>query len=204
MFWSRVGREARRHQVLDELLELDPSYRQARMEAAVAAGDVRAGEVDETLRLVHRLDALRVMKLYPSSESSTGDAPPATELALPSPAKPSAAVRVRKARRAAGRAKRPVSPKHTTSDKQPSRSSVRAATRPVDLAVTADRTSRDESAAPRLRTGSQSSRQRRSPVLTTVILSSAVVPLHSDEALDLPRHEPNAEPSWPDISWLRP
>lgn len=65
MFWNRTSREARRQEVLDELLELDPGQRQPRLELAVAAGDVRANEVEETLRLVHRLAALRVMTVRP-------------------------------------------------------------------------------------------------------------------------------------------
>lgn len=95
MFWNRTGREARRQEVLDELLELDPSQWQARLELAVAAGHVRAGEVEETLRLVHRLDAVRVMTFYTSSELMEGDA---------------ATPKVRKARVPMARATGPVAP----------------------------------------------------------------------------------------------
>jgi hypothetical protein len=61
MFWSKTGREARRQKVLDELLEIAPADRARRLEEAVAAGDVRAAEVEQALRLVDRLDAVRVM-----------------------------------------------------------------------------------------------------------------------------------------------
>ena len=66
MFWTRSRREARRRQVLDELLAMDPNDRRGRLDVAVAAGDVRADEVETALRLVGRLDALRVMTIPPS------------------------------------------------------------------------------------------------------------------------------------------
>lgn len=63
MLWSRNSREARRQKVLDELLEVEPADRPTRLQEAVAAGDVRANEVEQALRLVERLDALRVMTI---------------------------------------------------------------------------------------------------------------------------------------------
>jgi hypothetical protein len=63
MFWSKTGREARRQRVLDELIEIDPVDRPSRLQEAVTAGDVRATEVEQALRLVDRLDALRVMSI---------------------------------------------------------------------------------------------------------------------------------------------
>jgi len=57
------------------LLELDPEERSGRLEIAVATGDVRADEVDEALRLVHRLDELRVMTIPPSSRLPGGIVP---------------------------------------------------------------------------------------------------------------------------------
>ena len=65
MFWTRHSREARRQKVLDELLDLEPGERRGRLDAAVAAGDVHADEIDSTLLMVHRLDALRVMTIPP-------------------------------------------------------------------------------------------------------------------------------------------
>ena len=76
MFWSRTGREARRQKVLDELLEVAPADRARRLEEAVAAGDVRAGEVEQALRLVDRLDAVRVMAIpHPDGGTKGADAP---------------------------------------------------------------------------------------------------------------------------------
>ena len=66
MFWTRKSREARRRKVLDELLAMDPNDRRGRLDVAVVAGDVRADEVESALRLVGRLDALRVMTIPPS------------------------------------------------------------------------------------------------------------------------------------------
>lgn len=63
MFWSRGRRQARRQKVLDELLGLEPAERRQRLQQAVVAGDVRPGEVDQALRLVARLDAVRIMTL---------------------------------------------------------------------------------------------------------------------------------------------
>lgn len=63
MFWNRAAREARRQKVLDDLIELNPEERRLRMDQAVAEGDVRASEVEQALRLVTRLDALRVMTI---------------------------------------------------------------------------------------------------------------------------------------------
>jgi hypothetical protein len=78
VFWTRPSREARRQKVLDELLELSPDERPARLEGAVAAGDIRADEVHAVLALVKRLDALSVMTPYPVSGTPGGVAPEAT------------------------------------------------------------------------------------------------------------------------------
>jgi hypothetical protein len=51
--------------MLEELLWLKPAERERRIVAAVAAGDVSAEEVDATLRLVTRLDSLRVLDIPP-------------------------------------------------------------------------------------------------------------------------------------------
>jgi hypothetical protein len=66
VFWTRSRREARRQLVLDELLALDPAERRGRLDLAVTAGDVKPDEVEEALKLVQRLDVLRVMTI-PSS-----------------------------------------------------------------------------------------------------------------------------------------
>jgi hypothetical protein len=78
MFWMRDGRAKRRKKVLDELLDLDPVERRARMDAAVASGDVRESEVESALLLVRRLDVLRVMTV-PSSGRLPGGVMPVTD-----------------------------------------------------------------------------------------------------------------------------
>ena len=65
VFWSRVRREERRQRVLDELLILDAVNRRDRLDAAVAANELRAEEVEPALRLVERLDRLRDMRVPP-------------------------------------------------------------------------------------------------------------------------------------------
>jgi hypothetical protein len=65
MFWKRSRRAARRQRVLEELLWLDPIDRERRVIAAVAAGEFSAAEIDAALRLVNRLDSLRVLSLPP-------------------------------------------------------------------------------------------------------------------------------------------
>jgi hypothetical protein len=75
VFWTRNRREARRQQVLDELLAMDPNDRRGRLDVAVVAGDVRKDEVESALRLVGRLDALRVMTIPPSGRLPGGIVP---------------------------------------------------------------------------------------------------------------------------------
>ena len=75
MFWTRNRREARRQQVLDELLAMEPDARRGRLDTAVVAGDVREDEVESALRMVSRLDALRVMTVPPSRRLPGGIVP---------------------------------------------------------------------------------------------------------------------------------
>ena len=63
MFGKRENRASRRQRALEELLWLDPVERERRAIAAVASGDFTADEVEASLRLVSRLDALRAMDL---------------------------------------------------------------------------------------------------------------------------------------------
>jgi hypothetical protein len=65
VFWKRTERERRRRAVLDELMALDPAAREARLDEAIATGDVKPQEKDTALRLVGRLDAIRVMTIRP-------------------------------------------------------------------------------------------------------------------------------------------
>ena len=63
MFRKRPSRPARRQQVMEELIDLDPLERRIRLNRAVADGDVRADEMEVLLRTVGRLDDLRVMAI---------------------------------------------------------------------------------------------------------------------------------------------
>jgi hypothetical protein len=81
MFWIRNGRAERRKKVLDELIELEPAERRIYLATAMAAGDVREGEVESALLLVHRLDLLRVMTV-PSGGLLPGGIQPIIELHL--------------------------------------------------------------------------------------------------------------------------
>jgi hypothetical protein len=83
VFWKRSHREERRQKALDELFALKPAERRSRLDRAVAAGEVHADEVDSTLRLVGRLDALRVFTIHPNAPevatAATDDATAARE-----------------------------------------------------------------------------------------------------------------------------
>lgn len=100
MFWNRAAREARRQQVLDDLIDLNPEERRLRMDRAVAEGDVRAGEVEQALRIVARLDALRVMRIpgvrdeTPSVNATTQASPEPLALQAVTKPAPSASRRV--------------------------------------------------------------------------------------------------------------
>jgi hypothetical protein len=207
VFWNRTGREARRQEVLDELLELDPGQRQARLELAVAAGHVRASEVEETLRLVHRLDALRVMTFYTSSELTDGDALPEAVHALAIPGESAAAPKARKTRVPVTRATGPVAPDYATipvvADQEPGRSLPESSEVLVEVVLAAVRLSDGDLAARRFRTGSFSSRQRRLRLLVAGTRSSSEAAL-SDGTLNDHAREDAAERGGPDISWLRP
>jgi hypothetical protein len=73
VFWNRAAREARRQKVLDDLIELSQEERRRRLDQAVAEGDIRAGEVDQALRLVARLEALSVMTIPGTRKAAASD-----------------------------------------------------------------------------------------------------------------------------------
>lgn len=192
MFWMRNRREARRQQVLDELLALDPGARRGRLEVAVTAGDVRADEVDSALRLVGRLDALRVMTI-PASERLPGGVSPITGRVV------AHAYRVRAAEEARAAAEveahgEPASPDaaHTAqTEPGPGRGS------PARLAT---------------RSGSRSSRRRRRR--HTEVKVGARARLVASIAADATQAPSDAsapatgnaarDEVWPSIEWLRP
>jgi hypothetical protein len=186
VFWSRSRREARRQQVLDELLGLEPEKRSARLEVAVAAGDVRADEVESALRLVHRLDQLRVMTVPPSARFPGGIVP-VIDIQVPvqAAADPERTV-VRRRRKPvpivddAGRGRSPVNPPVVSVDV------VEAAT---------ERISADLAAARKARLGARSSRQRRLRV------AASRAPAHEAAVAVV---ESSRDEAWPSIEWLRP
>jgi hypothetical protein len=208
VFWSRSSREERRQEVLDELLELDQSQRQARLELAVAAGHVRPDEAEETLRLVHRLEGLRVLTFQPLSGRTSGEALLEAVDAPVAPGKPAAVPEVRKARVAVARPTQPVTPTSATirllHDQEPTRSLPESSTGPIEVAMTPGWLIGSELAASRVRTGSFSSRQRRLRLLAAGSRSSSEAASLSDGDFAPHAIEDPAEPIWPDISWLRP
>jgi hypothetical protein len=208
VFWSRTRREARRQKVLDELLELDPSQRQARLELAVAAGDVRATEVEEALRLAHRLDSLRVMTFFQSSGRPAGEGlSDAVQPQADAPADPAAPAKVRKTKAPAARTKRrPASDSAViavVADQAPEPSIPESQAVPIEVVGLAGRLTDGELAARRYLVGSFSSRQRRLRVLAVGHSALEGAP-HADGSLDSHPSETVAESRKPDISWLRP
>jgi hypothetical protein len=161
--------------VLDELLELDQGQRQARLDLAVAAGHVRPDEVEETLRLVHRLEGLRVMTFYPLGQRASGEAPVEAVDVL-APCDPAAA------------------PGFVPD----------LAAGPLETVMAPGWPIGSELAARRVRVGSYSSRQRRLRLLATGSRSSSEASSLADGDLDPEAGEGAVEPVWPDISWLRP
>jgi hypothetical protein len=63
VFWSRMRRDMRRQIVLDQLIEMDFESRLKRLDAAVAAHEIKRDEVDSALRIVERLDRVREMRV---------------------------------------------------------------------------------------------------------------------------------------------
>jgi hypothetical protein len=192
MFWKKTEREARRQRVLDELMELEPEGRRRRLDAAVAEGDVKQGEVEQALRLVERLDALRVMNIPGSREdeepASTADAEPAEgEPAEGEPADADAQAAPLKSRmRRRQRARRRARAIEMT---------LVAATaeQALEKVVAIRRAGR--AAGPRRRRGRMGPARRVAPRLPDA--GVMVGPSESAAA-------PASAEQWPNIAWLRP
>jgi SpoVK/Ycf46/Vps4 family AAA+-type ATPase len=180
LFWTRHRREARRQQVLDELLALGPDERRGRLDQAVVAGDVRADEVDSALRLVGRLDALRVMTVPPSGRLPGGIAP-ITERHL---------ARVDSGPDAARESAMASQPIHDGQAGQADRAGEAVADEDPAEAAERLRRSRVASSA---RSGRRSSRRRRRPVTAADLPSEGEIEI-----------VPEAPENWPSIEWLRP
>jgi hypothetical protein len=188
MFWNRVRREARRQKVLDELLELDPNDRRARLEAAVAAGDVRADEVDSALQMVHRLDNLRGMTL-PTQGLQRG-LPGSPRFALKPVEEETASAELIVVAEPTR-----LEPVITDGVAEPEAdpSWVSADSKPIDAVEAASRLLARHDAARKSR---RSSRSRRLHALVSVDIAER----HGDAL----RAGETATDSRPDISWLRP
>lgn len=174
MLWTQSRREARRQMVLDELLGLDPSDRRGRLELAVAAGDLQVDEVDTALRMVQRLDALRVMTIAASGRLPGGILP-VTE--------------------------HPLLALQEVTSPQPAPSGLDSAPLPVDDAEAARRFQAPDLAPRRMRTGGRSSRQRQMRIAAGPRLP--ILPLQGPAADDAEAVLPT-EDARPSIEWLRP
>jgi len=63
MLWKRDDSDARRLAVVDELIAIPRDERQARIDLAVASGDLRAADRESALRLASRLESISVMTI---------------------------------------------------------------------------------------------------------------------------------------------
>lgn len=174
MLWTRSRREAKRQMVLDELLGLDPSERRGRLELAVAAGDLQVDEVDTALRMVQRLDALRVMTIAASGRLPGGILP-VTE--------------------------HPLLALQEATSPQTAPSGLDSTPLPVDDAEAGLRLQATDLAPRGARTGGRSSRQRRLRIAAGPRLP--ILPLQVPPADDAEAVLPT-EDAPPSIEWLRP
>jgi hypothetical protein len=213
VFWTRSGRDVRRQRVLDELLDLDPADRQGRLDIAIAAGDIRPNEVEYALRMVHRLEALRVMTI-PSSAYLPGGIVSVIErqTAVETEAEPLAGDLLLESAEA-DLAETPHSEATTISifvEPEPASSWLPSAPLPIDAVEAASRLIARDLAARRALPrktppGVRSSRRRRMHMTA----STGSRPLRMSESIEEPEIADRvavaqAEENWPSIGWLRP
>lgn len=204
MFWNRAAREARRQKVLEDLIDLTPEERLLRMDRAVADGDVRAEEVDQAIRLVGRLDALRVMTI-PGPRGAATAPDGAKPDQLPEPSESATTTTARKlSRRARRRAAIAVTPELIEASR-------RAAVAPMRHSSARDAAARKATRAigsPRRR------RLRFAAALAATNPAVAVLPAPVTAPADASEAEvafamaavadTRQEEQWPNIAWLRP
>lgn len=203
MFWNRAAREARRQKVLEDLIDLTLEERLVRMDRAVADGDVRAEEVDQAIRLVGRLDALRVMTIPgPRGAATAPDAAKPDQ--LPEPGESATTTTPRKlSRRARRRAAIAVTPELIEASR-------RAAVAPM-------RHSSPRDAAVRKATRAIGSPRRRrlrfaaalAAMNPAVLPAPVTAPAGASEASGVAfamaaAADTRQEEQWPNIAWLRP
>lgn len=205
MFWNRAAREARRQKVLEDLIDLTPEERRLRMDRAVADGDVRADEVDQAIRLVGRLDALRVMSIPgPRRAATETDEPKPDQLPEPSVSVTTTAAR-KLSRRARRRAAIAVTPELIEASRRAAVAPVRhlsardAAVRKANRAIGSPRRRRLRFAA-----------ALSAPTPAVAVFSAPVsAPADAAEASEgafamAAVADTRQEEQWPNIAWLRP
>ena len=205
MFWNRVAREARRQKVLEDLIDLTPEERLQRMDRAVADGDVRAEEVDQAIRLVGRLDALRVMTIPgPRGAATATDGPKPDQ--LPEPRESASTTTTRKlSRRARRRAAIAVTPELIEASRRTAVAPMRhsstreAAGRKANRAIGSPRRRRLRFAA---------ALAARTPAVAA-LSARVAVPAEASEASEVAFAlaavaDTKQEEQWPNIAWLRP
>ena len=212
MFWKRSHREERRQKILDELFALEPDERRSRLDRAVAAGEVHANEVDSTLRLVGRLDALRVLTLHPNapdvatavtddSTAAPESIPAGTEnenVARAGATTPAVAVaepRVhRTPRSVAARPRRKRVGVAVVPDTDEARRWLDTAAMPLDALESASRlVARDKAAHRPRRAGAAPSQAPETRTETDLPAAISIEPA-----------APAGDENWPSIAWLRP
>lgn len=221
MFWKRSHSKEQRQKVLDELFGMEPARRRGRLDQAVAAGEVKAGEVDSTLQYVARLDALRVFTIHPDGAEADPAAEPGDGTAEPgrmpivAVEKSTAEVETRPSvvadaepvrHRAPGAAPRPRRKRvDVPVDPDPEQASrwMAAAAMPLDALEAASRLVARDKAARKPRRASVASTggglravivdQSKKPAQAELPVSSSIEPA-----------EPAADENWPSIGWLRP
>ncbi len=203
MFWNRAAREARRQKVLEDLIDLTPEERLLRMDRAVADGDVRAEEVDQAIRLVGRLDALRVMTIPGPRGAAT-----ATDVAKPDQLpEPSESVTTTTPRKLSRRARRRAAIAVTPELIEASR---RAAVAPIRHSNARDAAVRKANRA----IGSPRRRRLRFAAALAAMNPAALpapitAPADASEASEVAFAmaavaDTRQEEQWPNIAWLRP
>lgn len=203
MFWNRSAREARRKKILDDLIELTPEERRLRMDQAVAEGDLPAGEVDQALRIVSRLDALRVQRVSVVPEA----VPSAGEKADERPKSASTQTPAKPAKKARRRGSVEATPEPTEAAVLGSPSRRRNRSGPPEVAVR--KTGHGIGGSPRQRrlrlkaSVAAKTAATASTSVDTAGLADTAGPADAPLATDTVS-ETKPEENWPDISWLRP
>ena len=204
MFWNRAAREARRQKVLEDLIDLTPEERLLRMDRAVADGDVRAEEVDQAIRLVGRLDALRVMTIPgPRGAATATDGPKPDQ--LPEPSESATTTTTRKlSRRARRRAAIAVTPELI----EASRRAAVAPLRHSSAREAAGRKANRAIGSPRRRLRFAAALAVRTPAVAA-LSAPVAVPADASEASEVAFAmaavaDTKQEEQWPNIAWLRP